>query len=786
MADDLERYLETEYQADKALIERVQRLTAEVTDVFVRTFRDDSGTWPYELVNEQAPEAPAKYSFSTTAMIVFALSVALGRVRDSTLVPAATRIRRVDGDEDEMRRIDELVARALDCLVRRSRELPTEVAKRAAKGLPEPQQNPLTESVTFGWDDPFTLTWLLEVLADDPNPEHEAFRNDLENRGRERVQDVLADPHPIRRALQIKEDQWVSHAFPLLRTLQLGETLSRKKWGSPLCRTQNLSQVRELLFERVHLHLSESRIPDSEFDAGDLVFSLEGWIITSPVEPDLAIVDRVLEVLKESQEHTPYWRPLRPFKATGQGLVLLPQSVEIANSLLRICDSPGLAPHEYFSRAIELLKAYARWLLGRVFRGFASEDRSDNSRFVGWESEHTYKLDRIHLWQTSQALIFLEHFAAMLQRHVARNSLRLAGLVPLPMERKDSALDPDKGWAQSKNDEPLKSGPEGSPYRIYDQIEADFVKPRAVGGRATASFSMLLYGPPGTGKTTIARRLAEALGFPLVTVTPSDFITSGGEAVEARAKAIFEVLQEQTNLVVLFDEIDHLLLDRDSLLYREQGDIFKLLTPGMLTKLNRLAELRRVVFIVATNYYERIDRAIKRPGRIDARYLVLPPDRDQRARHLAGSIPGWDVIPAQTRESIAQDTVRFTYRELTDLAIHVRKRYPETEGESLGNAILSAVRALPPIITLGGYGSRLGPEAKPDAVDRPWEEFALLVYLELDARGNLPDRPEWLPDALRTALDEGAVVDPQIAARLEGALSSPRNAATREGQRERG
>jgi len=82
---------------------------------------------------------------------------------------------------------------------------------------------------------------------------------------------------------------------------------------------------------------------------------------------------------------------------------------------------------------------------------------------------------------------------------------------------------------------------------------------------------MLLYGPPGTGKSTIARTLAETLGWPLLTVTPSDFIASGGEAVEARAKAIFQVLDHQTELVVLFDEIDNLLLDRDSKLYREQA-----------------------------------------------------------------------------------------------------------------------------------------------------------------------------------------------------------------------
>ena len=70
---------------------------------------------------------------------------------------------------------------------------------------------------------------------------------------------------------------------------------------------------------------------------------------------------------------------------------------------------------------------------------------------------------------------------------------------------------------------------------------------------------MLLYGPPGTGKTGIADDLTAALRWPLVTVTPSDFIRRGEAEVEARAKDIFDALGEQEDMVVLFDEIDRLI-----------------------------------------------------------------------------------------------------------------------------------------------------------------------------------------------------------------------------------
>ena len=82
--------------------------------------------------------------------------------------------------------------------------------------------------------------------------------------------------------------------------------------------------------------------------------------------------------------------------------------------------------------------------------------------------------------------------------------------------------------------------------------------------------------------------------------------------------------------MVLFDEIDHFLLDRDSERYSKQDTVFQFMTPGMLTKLNELRRTKQALFIVATNYEDRIDAAIKRTGWIDQKYIVLPPDKARR------------------------------------------------------------------------------------------------------------------------------------------------------------
>ena len=305
--------------------------------------------------------------------------------------------------------------------------------------------------------------------------------------------------------MQVREDEEVEHAFARLRVLQLGETLVRLR--GPGAVTVSTAPMHDYLSQRVHRHLSESEIKDSGFDAADLVLSLEGWIRTSPVEPNRDLIDRTFEVLRSGQETTAYWKPSRPFKSTQQGLVLLPQSVEIANSILRILGSPSLSSRDYFGTHQDLLEHYRAWLFRRVFRGVFL-DKSERVGFVGWESEHTHRGDRIHLWQTSQALIFLQHYAGMLKQHIARKLLRLANLTPEEInasEGEDANKKREERWQRFVATDPVLAR-EGSPYRVYEDIDSAFVQPRLAAAKDAATtndgqgpaFSMLLYGPPGT------------------------------------------------------------------------------------------------------------------------------------------------------------------------------------------------------------------------------------------------------------------------------------------------
>jgi len=351
--------------------------------------------------------------------------------------------------------------------------------------LDAPHEPPLTISLTFGWDDPFTLTWLLEILATVDSPP-QPFFSDLQKRAEDLVKRVLQSryeldpnrqaPQPIR-ILQVKAAEDVEHAFPLLRVLQLRAALGRTR--NDFANLGDIAGAREYLFNLMHRQLSESQLENGSFDPAELVFALEGWLLANDAEPDFEVVDRVFAVMAEQHERTPYWRPFKPFKATAQGLVLLPQSVEIANSLLRICARPALQQRRYFSKHQALLARYTDWVLGRRFNGSFSVSGAPHA-LVGWESEFTHRLDRIHLWQTSQALIYLQHYAAMLREHLAQHMLDLAGFqarTTVDGTPADTAK-ADSEWEDFKRTDPMNTAvATGSRYLVYEAIDRDFILP---------------------------------------------------------------------------------------------------------------------------------------------------------------------------------------------------------------------------------------------------------------------------------------------------------------------
>jgi cytidylate kinase len=403
--------------------------------------------------------------------------------------------------------------------------------------------------------------------------------------------------------------------------------------------SRHLDRAHDILFERLeprlHEQLSYAEIVDSRFDPTELIFCLEGMLIIRMDAVSRALFDRVMSVLRDVQETEGYWRAETPIVYNNKGEVLFTVSVESANSILAsfaLFDGRWAGHESTASQHIDLIKRYWKWLKAR--KSFV---RIAGTNLRGWHSEHVNDPDLIHLWETSQVAEFLVNFRDQLKRHIARSSLALARCSFREPQR-PPAIKSDTKFLQTLEGrwraaiasyEPVTClGPR---FEVYRRIEEGFVNPR-IREKDKLKYSMLVYGPPGTGKTTVASALSWALNYPLITVTVSDFLADGHAAIEARAKDLFDMLQAQPRSVVLFDEIDQFMLDRDSEYFKDQDTVFQFLTPGMLTKLNDLRASQSVIFIMATNYAERIDAAIKRQGRIDDHLLLLPPDKERRRR----------------------------------------------------------------------------------------------------------------------------------------------------------
>lgn len=147
-----------------------------------------------------------------------------------------------------------------------------------------------------------------------------------------------------------------------------------------------------------------------------------------------------------------------------------------------------------------------------------------------------------------------------------------------------------------------------------------------------AARSALLFGPPGTSKTDMIGALASEMGWPLIAITPSDFVKGTLAEVYVRADEIFQDLQDLSAVVVFFDEMDALVQTRDTEMHLDIESQF--LTTTMLPKLTGLHDAGRIVFFMATNFQDRFDAAIKRPGRFDLLLCMGPPKLDEKLDRL--------------------------------------------------------------------------------------------------------------------------------------------------------
>jgi hypothetical protein len=698
--DTLEHYLDSDYLAQKQDIAAIDRMLVDVARTFGVIF--DKEMWPYEYrivpIPSAGPTPPASVSQGTLAMVLTTTGRLIGHCR----LPKGTYAGLAIHDSKELKK--EL-----------KKNWNTALAVLLKNLVKDPAKKGEVHSDSFGDNNPLTLSHLSE-LGDLLKPDGFATQRDSLAKSLETATGKLKeclDLDPATATLLTPKEgrgTYYRNAFVPLRSLRAALILK-------VTTAKVKVSYRKFFESSLHDQLSFSSIPDSRFDPAELIYCLEGLLLCALESVDSSLFDRVLEVLGQTQNTSAYWRPNKPFIASSTGAIMLPISVEGANSLMR---STGMMDNNrvyntFTAKALPLIKRFWHWLQARSVRF-----DKDGQECLGWHSEHVNDAGLIHIWDTSQVAEFMIAFREMLERHIAAESLRLSRLSVR------QAKPAKRNWCKAtKKFEPLLNGPAAE--KVYEKLGTDFVIPWSSSDRP-ANYSMLLYGPPGTGKSSVAENLADELGFPVITVTVSDFLGAGGANVEARAKAIFQTLEAQERCVILFDEIDSFLLDRDSQLYREQDSLFQFLTPGMLTKINDLRKSKRSIFIIATNYADRIDSAIKRAGRIDKQYLLPLPNASRRIKILETEFEDLkSKLTLDDESRLKKNTAFFGYSDLKGAVEDAHRANSPTQ-----TAVEASLAARAHATSFKSYLARL----QRDEVF-PAEEFMGLVALGKDA--DLPD-----------------------------------------------
>ena len=148
--------------------------------------------------------------------------------------------------------------------------------------------------------------------------------------------------------------------------------------------------------------------------------------------------------------------------------------------------------------------------------------------------------------------------------------------------------------------------------------------------RAIIPMGLLFLGPPGTGKSVMAEAIAGESGICLARL--GDFRGMYVGQSEHNLSRIFALIESLHPVIVFIDELDQALGQRGGA--SGDGGVDNRIFGKLLEFLSNTEHRGRILWVGASNFPDRIDPAMKRPGRFDLILPFLLPDEPSRVEIL--------------------------------------------------------------------------------------------------------------------------------------------------------